>query len=455
MDTTPQVPADPARSPVDVDELAATVRLLSAELERVQAELAELAELAEVRSASTPQPPGKGGPAELPPQDLVGRRHAIGTVGKLAAGAVAGAAAIVATGAQPAAAATVSGSGSPGVYGSGTPGVRAEGLNGDGLDASTNAAQKSAVYAHTSATGAFPLYALHGGKGVALHAESNNVAGTNYAAEVKSTGGGRGLFAQTNGGVAGYFSSNGYESTLSVLHGGAGQGIGLEVSSDATGIAVGPVGNTHPLTGISCSGYATAGSFYGTDTAFAASGTRATMILGTANMPPPLNTSVGYREGEIVHDSNFDVWFCIKSGTPGTHRKVTGPGTAGALHVLPAPVRVYDSRPGTSPTSVGPKGPLVAGTTRVIDLKVNSSKVPAGATAALITILLVNATSGNGNFTAWANGVARPQANTLVWGGSTGRFTAKELTAVDSQARIQVLASLKTDVVIDVVGYYR
>ena len=81
--------------------------------------------------------------------------------------------------------------------------------------------------------------------------------------------------------------------------------------------------------------------------------------------------------------------------------------------------------------------------------------VPAGATAALVTILLVNAATSAGNATIWANGVARPSANSVVWGGTAGRFTATALTALDSQARVQVNSSQVTDLVIDVVGYYR
>ena len=110
--------------------------------------------------------------------------------------------------------------------------------------------------------------------------------------------------------------------------------------------------------------------------------------------------------------------------------------------------------PGTQPV-VGSKPPLAANTTRTLDLKANSSGVPADATGALLTCLLVNATNGNGNFTVWANGAAKPLANTVVWGGSAGRFTASAVTALDSLAQVQVNASLPTDLVIDVVGYYR
>jgi hypothetical protein len=73
----------------------------------------------------------------------------------------------------------------------------------------------------------------------------------------------------------------------------------------------------------------------------------------------------------------------------------------------------------------------------------------------VVNLLLVNAKPGNGNFTIWANGVARPQANNMVWGGSAGRFSSPATTVVDAAARCQVQSSLQTDFVLDVVGYYR
>lgn len=168
----------------------------------------------------------------------------------------------------------------------------------------------------------------------------------------------------------------------------------------------------------------------------------------------PLSAPKFSEEGELRASSTGELWYCAAYGTPGTWRKLAGKTTAGALHVLAVPARIYDSRPGTAP-AVGTKSPLAPNTARTLDLKVNSSGVPAGATAALLTVLLVNAANADGNFTVWAAGAARPQANTMVWGGSARRFTATAVTALDTQARCQVLASQTTDVVIDVVGYYR
>jgi hypothetical protein len=117
-------------------------------------------------------------------------------------------------------------------------------------------------------------------------------------------------------------------------------------------------------------------------------------------------------------------------------------------------VRVYDSRFGTQPSN-GPKSVLQPNATRTLDLKVNSSGVPGGATAALVNVLLVNAKAGNGNFTIWANGKGQPSSNTLVWGGNAGRFSTSATTALDGNAMCQVAASATTDLVLDVVGYYR
>jgi len=123
------------------------------------------------------------------------------------------------------------------------------------------------------------------------------------------------------------------------------------------------------------------------------------------------------------------------------------------LVVLPTPVRVYDSRPAGMP-NVGIKTPFAPGEMREIDLRVNGSKVPNGATAALLTILLVNAQNGDGNLTVWRNGLAKPAANTLVWGPTGGRHSTTAVTALDGVGRCMVSASLPTNLVIDVLGYY-
>ena len=168
----------------------------------------------------------------------------------------------------------------------------------------------------------------------------------------------------------------------------------------------------------------------------------------------PTADAVAHARGEILIDGSGNLWSCTVAGTPGTWRKLSGPGTAGQMHLLAAPVRVYDSRSGTQP-AVGTKAPLSPNVARVLDATVNSSTVPAGATAILVSLLVVNAPAGNGNLTLWANGVAKPASNNMVWGGSVGRFSTMTISALDSSGRFQVASNLATDVVVDVIAYYR
>ena len=157
--------------------------------------------------------------------------------------------------------------------------------------------------------------------------------------------------------------------------------------------------------------------------------------------------------GELYVDGPGNLWYCIVAGSPGTWRKVAGPATAGGFHVLPAPARVYDSRVGSQPPN-GLKEKLPAGGSRTLSLAANSSGVPQGAVAAAVTCLLVNCAAGAGNFTIWANGIPKPAANTMVWGGNAGRFSTPAITAIDPLTQCRVSSSLSTDFVLDVVGYY-
>ena len=131
--------------------------------------------------------------------------------------------------------------------------------------------------------------------------------------------------------------------------------------------------------------------------------------------------------------------------------------SAGAFSLLPVPARAYDSRAFTSPSG-GTKTPLPANTARTVDLKNGSTGVPADAIGVMVNILLVNLSAGAGNFTVWANGATRPSANTMVFANASGtanRASTLALTKIDTSGLCQVFSSIKTDLVIDVVGYYR
>ena len=215
-------------------------------------------------------------------------------------------------------------------------------------------------------------------------------------------------------------------------------GIGVEAT------AMGPAG-------VGVSGVAT----HPTGTGAAASGDHAALRLTpwSGSRLAPTGDTAFHEAGDLVADGQGNLWLCAAAGMPGTWRKLAGPAAAGVLHVLPVPVRVYDSRAGNSP-HVAPQTHLVANTPRSLDLTVNASGVPKGATAVLLTFLIVNAVAGSGNLTVWARGLPKPASNAMVWGGTSGRASTQAVTAVDGNARMTVQASIATDLVLDVVGYY-
>jgi hypothetical protein len=184
-----------------------------------------------------------------------------------------------------------------------------------------------------------------------------------------------------------------------------------------------------------------------------AMGGRAPLLLLPQGAAPP-SRGDAHALGELVVDSTGALWACIAAGSPGTWRKLAGPGTAGALRVLDSPIRTYDSRPGSGPPGV-PKGKLLADQQRDIDLKV-ASAVPAGATAALLN-LTVTGTSSGGFLRAFKRGAAAPAASAINWDHAGAAIANNATVACDANARITIRcggSGASTDFIIDVVGYY-
>ena len=154
-----------------------------------------------------------------------------------------------------------------------------------------------------------------------------------------------------------------------------------------------------------------------------------------------------------------NLWACVGDGPPSVFRKLAGPDTAGSLHLLAAPVRVYDSRPGNAPI-VGGDGAL-GGSIRTIDLHtgfvgaVATPACPAGATGALISVTL-DATTAQGFLAVFSNALPDVGSSNLNW-YTTGQILAvTTVSAVDVAAKIKVKAGGggTTQIVVDVIGYY-
>ena len=123
------------------------------------------------------------------------------------------------------------------------------------------------------------------------------------------------------------------------------------------------------------------------------------------------------------------------------------------LHLLNAPVRVYDSRAGFAPLAVT-KGKLANAATRIIDTKL-SGAVPAGASAALVSVT-VTGTDAAGFLALYRNGIAWPGTSTVNWDHVGTSTAVTTVVAVDGAAllRAYVAAGASTDFLIDVIGFY-
>lgn len=117
------------------------------------------------------------------------------------------------------------------------------------------------------------------------------------------------------------------------------------------------------------------------------------------------------------------------------------------LFLLPAPQRVYDSRPAN-----GGAGPIANGQVRTISL---APGVPAGARAALLTLTLDNTTT-SGYLQVFAADQASTSASSVNWFGSGQTLANTVVSAVDGSARVKVAGGGgTTNFLVDVVGYFQ
>jgi hypothetical protein len=231
-------------------------------------------------------------------------------------------------------------------------------------------------------------------------------------------------------GVHGY--SGGTDGIGVKGHGGGQRGIGLE--------------------GLGQTGLRAAGYF---GAILESSGTHLRLDRGVGPIAPPPQTSAARSVGEIVFDDEENLWLCVTSGAPGVWRRVSGTSTVGSLTVLPSAVRAYDSRAGQAPTNVT-KGPLLAAQERVVDLKIGGG-VPAGAQAALLNVTVTN-TSAAGFLKLFKPGAAVPTASAINWFSQGSNIANNATVAVSPTATVSVRCggtAASTDVIVDVVGYYR
>jgi hypothetical protein len=158
--------------------------------------------------------------------------------------------------------------------------------------------------------------------------------------------------------------------------------------------------------------------------------------------------------GALWVDGSGDWWAATRTDlNDGFWRKVAGPNTAGQLHLLPSPIRVYDSRPGAEPTAVEPKTKTQINTAVTIDPTENSSGVPAEANGVLITLTITGPASA-GFAKAYPDGVPIPATSSINFAAGQTIATTT-VVGCGAGSRFQVLANSVTDFLIDVIGYYQ
>jgi hypothetical protein len=125
------------------------------------------------------------------------------------------------------------------------------------------------------------------------------------------------------------------------------------------------------------------------------------------------------------------------------------PGQRGNGFVGVTPTRIFDTRDGTG----GPAGALGPGASRLITVA-GANGIPSGATAVVANVTVTD-TTGASYLTAWPDLATRPMASDLNW--VVGQ-TVPNLVVVGlgTNGKLDIYnAAGSTNVIVDVVGYYR
>jgi hypothetical protein len=178
--------------------------------------------------------------------------------------------------------------------------------------------------------------------------------------------------------------------------------------------------------------------------------------VGNALFPATGQTpfGLGATAGTLRVDASGDWWASTFSDLDnGLWRKLASQDSAGQLHLLPTPIRVYDSRPGSEPAAVGPKSQTAINDPRSVDTTLgNTSGVPTTANGVVVTFTIVAPQSG-GFATLWPGGPIPSTSNINFVAGQNIATTA--IVGCGALATVLVLSNTVTDFIIDVSGYYQ
>lgn len=167
-------------------------------------------------------------------------------------------------------------------------------------------------------------------------------------------------------------------------------------------------------------------------------------------------TTGGYKLGDVVMNSNGDLYACVVGGSGGAakFRKLAGPGTlgafsAGAYHPIP-PTRVYDSR-----ISQGGPGQIVGNENRILSAGFNNPFLSGIAATAITINVTLAETVGFGLISMYAFGDPQPNSSLMNW-TSSGAVLANGTTLKVGGTNQFVVhcEGIATQFIIDVMGYW-
>ena len=176
-----------------------------------------------------------------------------------------------------------------------------------------------------------------------------------------------------------------------------------------------------------------------------------TSASGCAAVNPALATEIMTTPANFyvnVHTSDFQggaIRGQLSKGAP----------PAGEAHLLPVPLRAYDSRDNGGAKIAALETRTVSLATGKNNLNASVLAVPPGATAAIVT-LTVTETVGPGGFLKLysADLVTAPATSSINWAGNNQNIAVTTQVAVNSAGQVKVQGGANsTHFVIDVVGY--
>ena len=186
--------------------------------------------------------------------------------------------------------------------------------------------------------------------------------------------------------------------------------------------------------------------------AISASSSYAPLYLAP-NGTPGAPTATGHQTGEIVVDSAGNFFFNVAGGAS-KWRKVAGPATAGALHLLTVPDRFVDTRNG-----LGTKTGAFAANTS-FDFPISGATgrdgtvLPGGIVAVVGAITALTPSVG-GLIKVLPGGTATASGTSVLnFGTTTVNTSFNSGLSSSGQLRVYFSGPGTVDVLLDIVGYY-